>query len=89
MPSNIPDSPSLAIVVVGPDGLLYKLEASQWSDQANVVSDPQAQGTVNELAALGTYLASVPPDFAAGAGVECIVLNVKAIVAANNPHGDG
>jgi hypothetical protein len=80
MAHDIEDSPQLALVVVAPNGKLYKLEASTWSDQANLVEDPQAQGMVNELTQLGTYLASIPNDFAAGAGIECIVVNVKSIV---------
>jgi len=80
MSHEFEDKPELAVVIVAPSGKIYKVEASEWSDEGNLVQSPQAQGMVNELTQLGTYLASVPNDFAAGAGIECIVVNVKSIV---------
>jgi hypothetical protein len=74
------DDPQQTLILAGDDGKFYRVTQSQWQTEANLLTGAGTTGVVRRLKDLGTLVASLPLDFAAGEGLECILVNVDAIV---------
>ena len=81
------NDPRNTLIVVGENGKLYKLTGDQWIKDENIVTDQGEAGLVNQLVEFGTYLAFIRDDIAVGAGFNCTLVNLKAILQ-DNPHAE-
>lgn len=83
-----PDDPSRhTLIVISDDGNVYKLTKNDWQTEEHVLKpgDP-GLGVIRQLENFGTYLGFIP-NIAAGIGINCVLVNLKAVLN-NNPPTD-
>jgi hypothetical protein len=79
--------PDKAIVIVGDDGQVYKLDRKDWHKDDFLLTDTGGKGIVNQLAQFGTIMAFVSQDVTGvGVGYACTVVNLKAILEGRKPR---
>jgi hypothetical protein len=77
-PSAAPD-PKYTVVIVGDSGI-YKLTRDDWEKQPFKQSDPAFTGVVSQLNEFGALVSYIPDDLAVGFGIECLVVNLDALL---------
>jgi len=76
------EDPNTTIVVVAPNGDVYKLTQSQWmgvTPGATKITDPQELFLPGQVRAVNGYVA-FPPSDGAGIGLTCTIVNLQAIL---------
>jgi hypothetical protein len=78
----VPPDPKYTVVIVGDKGI-YKLTRDDWEQGPYKQTDPALTGVVTQLNEFGALVSYIPDDLAVGFGIECLVINLDALLRGN------